>query len=104
MQEAQMSVPQPGEAERRSLQYFREHAEELAASVRRTGQPLVLTDATEGEFVLQDAATYARMKAETEQLATMRAIQEGIDAANAGDLMPAADYFQALKERLALRR
>jgi hypothetical protein len=54
--------------------------------------------------VLQDAATYARMKAETEQLATMRAIQEGIDAANAGDRMPAADYFQGLKERLALRR
>jgi prevent-host-death family protein len=99
-----MAVPQPGESERRSLQYFREHAEELAASVRRTGQPIVLTDANEGEFVLQDAATYARMKAETEELATMRAIQQGVDAAEAGDVMPAADYFQGLKERLALRR
>jgi prevent-host-death family protein len=99
-----MSVSQPGESERRSLQYFREHAEELAQSVRRTGQPIVLTDANEGELVLQDAATYARMKAETEQLATMRAIQEGINAAEAGEVMPAADYFQGLKERLALRR
>jgi PHD/YefM family antitoxin component YafN of YafNO toxin-antitoxin module len=99
-----MSVPQPGESERRSLQYFREHAEELAASVRRTGQPVVLTDATVGEFVLQDAATYAQMKAEAEQLAAIRAIQQGIDAAEAGDVMPATDYFQRLKERLALRR
>jgi PHD/YefM family antitoxin component YafN of YafNO toxin-antitoxin module len=104
MQGGQISVPQPDESERHSLQYFREHAEELAQSVRRTGQPIVLTDANEGELVLQDAAIYARMKAETEQFATMRAIQEGINAAEAGEVMPAADYFQGLKERLALRR
>ena len=99
-----MSVPQPGESERRSLQYFREHAEEVAASVRQTGHPIVLTDANESELVLQDAATYARMKAESEELATLRAIQEGIEAADAGDVMPAADFFRDLKERLALRR
>ncbi len=99
-----MSVPQTNKSERRSLQYFREHAEELAASVRQTGHPIVLTDANEGELVLQDAATYARMKAESEELATMIAIQQGIDAADAGDLMPASDYFRGLKERLALRR
>jgi PHD/YefM family antitoxin component YafN of YafNO toxin-antitoxin module len=99
-----MSLPQADESERRSLEYFREHAEELAASVRQTGHPIVLTDANEGELVLQDAATYARMKAESEELATMRAIQEGIEAAETGDVMPATDYFRGLKERLAIRR
>jgi PHD/YefM family antitoxin component YafN of YafNO toxin-antitoxin module len=103
MQEGQMSVPLAGESERRSLQYFRDHAEELAASVRRTGHPIVLTDANEGELVLQDAVNYARMKAESEEFATIRAIQEGIEAAAAGDVMRAADYFRGLRERLALR-
>lgn len=97
-------MPQPAESERRSFQYFREHAEEIAADVRRTGRPVLLTDAKEGEFVLQDAATYARMKADIEQLATMRAIQQGIDAAEAGQVMPSDQYFQGLKERIALRR
>ena len=98
-----MSEPLPQEAERRSLEYFGEHLEELTATVRRTGHPLILTEQDKDEFVLQSAAAFARMKAEAEALATIRAIQQGIDAARAGNVMPAPDYFRELKERLALR-
>lgn len=99
-----MSIHPSNEAERRSLEYFREHASEVAASIRRTGQPIVLTDADEGELVLQDAAAFNHMRADAEELATIRAIQEGIDAANSGQVMLAAEYFQGLKERIAVRR
>ena len=99
-----MSLPLSNDAERRSLAYFREHASEVVAAIRRSGQPIVLTDLDQGDLVLQDAATFARMKAKAEELATLRAIQEGIDADNAGETMPAADYFEGLKERIAVRR
>lgn len=98
-----MSEPLPQRSERRSLEYFSEHLEELTATVRRTGHPLILTEQDKDEFVLQDAATFARMKAEVEMLATIRAIQQGIDAAKTGDVVPAPDYFRELKERLAFR-
>jgi prevent-host-death family protein len=99
-----MSFPQADESDRRSLQYFREHAEELAAAVRQTGQPIVLTDSNEGELVLQDAATYARMKAESEELATMRAIQAGLDDVAAGRTIPLAEAMEQLREEFGLRR
>lgn len=99
-----MSSPSPQPSERRSLEYFRDHMDELAATVRATGQPIILTAENEDEFVLQDAAAFARMKAEADQLATMRAIQQGIDAASGGDVMLADDFFARTKEKIAIRR
>jgi PHD/YefM family antitoxin component YafN of YafNO toxin-antitoxin module len=102
--EAQMSLPSQDKSERRSLEYFRDHMEELAASVRATGRPIVLTGHDEDEFVLLDASAFARMKAEVDELASMRAIQQGIDAAKGGDVMLAEEFFAGLKEKIAIHR
>ena len=83
-----------------SLTDFRQRATETLDRLRKTGEAEILTVNGEARAVLLDPAAFdelARDAQVTRDVAVMRRSMHQIDA---GEGMPAAEYFRGLRERL----
>jgi prevent-host-death family protein len=56
--------------------------------LRKTGAPIVLTEAGEPRVVVQDAASYQRFLAMVDQLETIAAVKESLQDEAAGRVYP----------------
>jgi PHD/YefM family antitoxin component YafN of YafNO toxin-antitoxin module len=81
------------------LSAFQRDAEQVAARLKRTGKPLVLTVDGKAEVVVQDAAAYRRMAelaaraGQAEMAAFLTASRAEMDA---GNTIPAAAFVASL--------
>ncbi len=82
-----------------SLAEFQSNGEKLAGEIKRSHQPLVLTVDGQAELVVQDAASYARMLAQIDELAVLKAIQAGEEDIKAGRVRPAREALAEMGAR-----
>jgi PHD/YefM family antitoxin component YafN of YafNO toxin-antitoxin module len=88
----------------RSVTDFQRNARTHVARLRKTKAPMVLTVNGSAAIVVQDAATYQQLVDRVENLEYERdfvaAVNEGIAAAERGDVYPAREALEKLGREL----
>jgi prevent-host-death family protein len=67
-----------------SLTEFKKNSSEFIDQLKRTGEPVVLTINGKAELVVQDAASYQRLREAVEEARRLESIRQGIADMNAG--------------------
>jgi prevent-host-death family protein len=67
-----------------SLTDFKKNTSEFINQLKETGDPVVLTINGKAELVVQDAATYQRLRQIAEEARVLEGIRQGIEDMNAG--------------------
>lgn len=83
--------------------FLRNHKAHIAR-LKESGTPEVLTINGKAEVVVQDAAQYQEMVRRLQRLETITALQEGIAAADRGELRDAADMIADIRSEYGLPR
>jgi PHD/YefM family antitoxin component YafN of YafNO toxin-antitoxin module len=78
-----------------TLSHFAQHADEVAARVKKSGQPVVLTVDGEEELVVQDVRSYRLLLQRADEAEVHAVLERSITADDAGQVVPA---FEALTE------
>lgn len=81
--------------------FLRNHKAHLTR-LKATGQPEVLTVNGKAEIVIQDAASYQEMLDRLERVETIAAIQEGLEAADRGEMKEASQVFAEMRAKYGL--
>ena len=84
-----------------SLTDFKRNTPEYLRQLKETGDPVVLTINGKAELVVQDAASYQRLFAIAERLATIEAVKESLASIDRGEGRPMDDVFDALENELS---
>ncbi len=84
-----------------SLTDFKRHTPEFLRQLKETGNPVVLTINGKAELVVQDAASYQRLFAIAERLATIEAVKDSLASIDRGEGRPMDDVFDALEDELS---
>lgn len=87
-----------------SLTDFLRNHKSHVARLKETHAPEVLTVNGRAEVVVQDAASYQAMLDRFHHLETVAAIQEGMASADRGELKPAAQVLDEMRNRYGLSR
>ena len=85
-----------------SLTDFRQNAREHLERIARTGAHEVLTVNGEARGVVLSPETYEQLMSDAEFARNVKAIQQGIQAANAGRTVSADDVFAQIRSILKL--
>ena len=85
-----------------SLSDFKRTTSKFLAQMRDTGQPLVLTINGKAELVVQDAASYQKLRARVEQLEALEGIQRGLADVTAGRVTPLRQFEQEFRAKRGL--
>ncbi len=83
-----------------SVTYARFHAAELLARINETRHPIILTRHGQPVGVLQDPASYRRMR---NALNMLKVVQQGDEQVRAGRTLPQPKVFAEVKSRLKRR-
>ncbi len=83
-----------------SLTDFLRNHKAHVKSLKKTKTPEVLTVNGKAEVVVQDAASYQRMQERLHHMETLAAIQEGMASAERGELKPAAQVLDEMRQKL----
>jgi prevent-host-death family protein len=67
-----------------SLTDFKKNTSDFVKQLRQTGEPVVLTINGKAELVVQDAASYQRLRETAEEARILAGIRQGIEDMNAG--------------------
>jgi PHD/YefM family antitoxin component YafN of YafNO toxin-antitoxin module len=81
--------------------FLRNHKEHITR-LKESRRPEVLTVNGKAELVLLDAETYQEMADQLAEKQFIQAIQEGLEAAERGELKPAAQVFSEMKARYGI--
>jgi PHD/YefM family antitoxin component YafN of YafNO toxin-antitoxin module len=82
-----------------SLTEFQRSSKATLASLKRSGEPLVLTVNGRAEAILQDAAAYQRLLDRLDRMEIMEGIRRGLADARAGRTIPLAKAKQMIRAR-----
>ncbi len=83
--------------------FLRNHKSHVAR-LKETRKPEVLTVNGRAEVVIQDADSYQEMMERFERAELIVAIQEGLAAADRGEMKPAQQVFEEMKARYGIQR
>ena len=83
--------------------FLRNHKSHVAR-LKETRKPEVLTVNGKAEVVIQDADSYQEMMERLERAELIAAIQEGLTAADRGEMKPAQQVFEEMKARYGIQR
>jgi prevent-host-death family protein len=67
-----------------SLTDFKKNTSDFVKQLRQTGEPVVLTINGKAELVVQDAASYQKLREMAEEARILEGIRQGIEDMNAG--------------------
>jgi prevent-host-death family protein len=67
-----------------SLTDFKKNTSDFVKQLRQTGEPVVLTINGKAELVVQDAASYQKLRETAEEARIIEGIRQGIEDRNAG--------------------
>ena len=82
------------------ISYLKAHAAEIVRTLGDQGAPLVITQNGEAKVVLQDIDSYEQTQ---ETLALLKILALGTRQIEAGNVEPAADVIQRLRDRRGTR-
>jgi prevent-host-death family protein len=85
-----------------SLSTFKRDTAKMAAQLRKTGRPVVLTVNGKAELVVQDAAAYQRLLELAEQAEMLALLQKGKAEIDAGRTKPAVEALDKLARKYKL--
>jgi prevent-host-death family protein len=85
-----------------SLSTFKRDTAKMAARLRKTGRPVVLTVNGKAEMVVQDAAAYQRLVELAEQAEMLSFLQKSKAEVDAGHTKPAVEALDALAKKYKL--
>ena len=83
--------------------FLRNHKAHVAR-LKQTRKPEVLTVNGKAEVVIQDADSYQEMMDRLEHAELIAAVQEGIAAADRGEMKPAQQVLTEMKARYGIHR
>ena len=83
--------------------FLRNHKSHVTR-LKETRKPEILTVNGKAEVVIQDAASYQEMIDRLEHADLITAIQEGLAAADRGEMKPARQVLEEMKARYGLQR
>ena len=83
--------------------FLRNHKSHVAR-LKATRKPEILTVNGKAEVVIQDAESYQEMIDRLEHADLIAAIQEGLAAADRGEMKPARQVLEEMKARYGLQR
>ncbi len=83
--------------------FLRNHKSHVAR-LKVTRKPEILTVNGKAEVVIQDAASYQEMIDRLEHADLITAIQEGLAAADRGEMKPARQVLEEMKAQYGLQR
>jgi prevent-host-death family protein len=83
-----------------SFSRFKRNAPEFVRQLKETGEPIVLTVNGKAELVVQDAASYQRLREFVERLEAIEAVRQGLEEMRAGEGRPAAEFFVEMEREL----
>jgi len=81
------------------LDQFEENPAEVVGRLRATGHTIVLTVDGTAAFVVQDAASYRRLRELAEQSETVAAVKESMAAFDRGEGRPAREALEELRAK-----
>lgn len=87
-----------------SLSHFKRKTTELVARMKKTGHPVVLTVNGKAELVVQDAASYQRLRELAEQAEMRQFLEESRQDIEAGRTEPAVEALERLAKKHKLKR
>jgi PHD/YefM family antitoxin component YafN of YafNO toxin-antitoxin module len=82
--------------------FLRNHKSHVAR-LKETRKPEILTVNGKAEVVVQDADSYQEMVDRLERADLIAAIQEGLAAADRGEMKPARQVFEEMKSKYAIQ-
>ena len=83
--------------------FLRNHKSHVTR-LKETRKPEILTVNGKAEVVIQDAASYQEMIDRLEHADLITAIQEGLAAADRGEMKPARQVLEEMKAQYGLQR
>lgn len=90
----------------RSLSDFQRNTKSHIRRLKKTGKPEVLTVKGQAELVVQSADAYEQLLEDAELSQTLEVLRKSLAEAEAGESMPAEQFFRqfAARHGLKLRR
>jgi prevent-host-death family protein len=86
-----------------SLTEFKKNSSEFINQLKQTGEPVVLTINGKAELVVQDAASYQRLREAVEESRTLESIRQGIADMNAGRTISLDELKEHARARHGIR-
>lgn len=83
--------------------FLRNHKSHVAR-LKETRKPEILTVNGKAEVVIQDADSYQEMMDRLERAELIAAVQEGLAAADRGEMKPARQVFEEMKAKYGIQR
>ena len=83
--------------------FLRNHKSHVAR-LKETRRPEILTVNGKAEVVIQDAESYQEMVDRLERAELIAAVQEGLAAADRGEMKPARQVLEEMKARYGIQR
>lgn len=84
----------------RPISYLKAHAAEIVRTLAEQQEPMVITQNGEAKVVLQDIGSYEQTR---QTMALLKILALGMRQVEKGDLLPAEDVIQHLRERQEAR-
>ncbi len=86
-----------------SLTDFKKKTPEFIQRLRETGEPIVLTINGKAEVVVQDAASYQRLRELAEAARVFEGIREGIEDMKAGRTVTLDEFKEHARKKHGIR-
>lgn len=83
-----------------SLSDFKRNTPEFLDQLEKTGEPVVLTINGRAKLVVQDAASYQRMRELMERAEAIEAIRVGLESAKQGRTMSLEKFDQEMRKTI----
>ena len=85
-----------------SLSHFQRNSKALIKTLKKSGQPAVLTVNGRAELVVQDAASYQKLLDELDRLETIEGIRRGLESMKRGEGRPVEEVLEEVRRKLKL--
>lgn len=87
-----------------SLSDFKRNTPEFLEQLEKTGEPVVLTINGRAKLVVQDAASYQRMRELIDRAEAIQAIRQGIEDVKAGRTLTLDEFEKEIRGNLPTRK
>ena len=85
-----------------SLSHFQRNSKAFIKTLKKSGQPAVLTVNGRAELIVQDAASYQKLLDELDRLETIEVIRHRLESGKHEKPIPAREAFEQVRRKLKL--
>ena len=86
-----------------SLTDFKKNTSDFVKQLRQTGEPVVLTINGKAELVVQDAASYQKLRETAEEARILEGIRQGIEDMNAGRMISLDEFKKHARRKHGIK-